>query len=372
MKIGIITMHKVKNFGSALQAYALQEGIRQFGCDSELIDYIYPKKVKNPITFIGILNLVVVFLCNLVLGFPKLRQKKKFEEFYANNFSLSPCEVDEISISELPSYDGYITGSDQVWNPRFAGRDTNFMLSFAPDNKPKISYASSFATTHVDKELEKLYAKYLCRYNSISVREDSGVKIIKELTGKDASVCCDPTLLLNSNEWDILARQSVFHIKYKYILIYPLAYMYNPYPKLYDVVSMVQNAFGCSAIYLEGRKEDAFRKNAKLIKNAGPADFVNLIKNAEFVITTSFHGAAFSMIYNKPMFGIVDNSNVNDSRIQSLMREFNAEKCLLDLRKLQYYDKNSLLMLKGDYTSGKKFIARSKAFLEKEIKQYFF
>ena len=367
MKIGIITMHKVKNFGSALQAYALQQKVKQLGYENELIDYVYPRDIPTSISILGILKSCVSFMRNMVIGFPKYRQSKKFAEFYSRNFSLSSIVVDESTINQLPLYDGYITGSDQVWNPRFAGKDTNFMLAFAPDEKPKISYASSFATTSLDTEIQDLYKKYLNRYDIISVRETSGVKIIKELTGKDAKVCCDPTLLLDSKDWDKLANQSKLNIKYKYVLVYPLTYMYNPYPKLYDIVTMVQKTLGVKAIFLEGRKEDMFHPNSKLIKSAGPVDFVYLIKNAEFVITTSFHGAAFSMIYNKPMFGIVDKSNKKDSRLQSLLKEFNASDTIIDLNEHLVCNGSKILDIKGRYCRGEEFINNSIGFLTNQL-----
>lgn len=241
------------------------------------------------------------------------------------------------------------------------------MLAFAPDDRPKISYASSFATTEISGDFHELYAKYLSRYDSISVREQSGVTIVKELTGMDASVCCDPSLLLKAHEWDKLAKRSKLNLKNRYILVYPIKYMYNPYPKLYDIVSMVQKELGCTAIYLEGRKEDAFRANSKLIKSAGPEDFVYLIKNAEFVITTSFHGAAFSMIYNKPMFGLVNKANTNDSRMQSLLKEFAALDSLIDLNQYKHYSKEELLRLKGSMLAGESFVKRSKEALSEML-----
>lgn len=371
MKIGIITMHKVRNFGSVLQAYALQQVIKRLGFDNEIIDYRYPKKVRKNITFSSAVHTAYIFLCNLIVGFPKCKQQKKFDSFYRKNLSLSSLEVNESSVTSLPIYDGYITGSDQVWNPRFAGHDTNFMLAFAPDDKPKISYASSFATTEISGEFHELYARYLSRYDSISVREQSGVTIVKELTGMDASVCCDPTLLLRAQEWDKLAKQSNLNLNYKYILVYPIKYMYNPYPKLYDIVSMVQKELGYMVIYLEGRKEDAFRTNSKLIKSAGPEDFVYLIKNAEFVVTTSFHGAAFSMIYNKPMFGLVNKANTNDSRMQSLLKEFAALDSLIDPNQYKHYNKEELMQLKGNMLAGESFAKRSKEVLSKMLNIFY-
>ena len=347
-KIGIITMHKVLNYGSALQAYALQRKLQELGCESELIDYIYPKPVKKKVTLKSILHNIIVWCRNAIIGFPTEKKKRKFHEFYDKNFILSEKVYDEDSIkANPPQYDMYITGSDQVWNPRFAGSDVNFMLAFAPDDKPKVSFASSFATDVIGEDKKALYAKYLSRYNAISVRESSGVSIVKELTGKDAVVCCDPTLLLTKEEWGKLVEQSELDIKYKYILVYVLSYMYNPYPYINNIIDSVRKTLGLKVIYLVGRKEDAFKPNSTLIKSAGPADFAYLFKNAEFVITTSFHGTAFSLINDKPLLGVVDKNSDHDSRIQSLLKAAGAEGSIVDYRDGIEDCSEVLMVLKG-------------------------
>lgn len=363
-------MHKVLNYGSALQAYALQQKLLSLGYHNEIIDYVYPPKKRKKISIINIIKSIIIFLRNLMAGFPTKRKQKKFDVFYSTNFILSDRQVDESNIKEIPIYDMYITGSDQVWNPRFGGQDPNFLLSFAPDDKPKISYASSFATAKIPDNLRSQYKKYLYRYNFISVRETNSVKIVDDLIGKDACVCCDPTLLLNTDDWDKLSKQSKLNIKYKYVLVYPLTYMYNPYPKIYELVKSVQNILGCKAIYLSGRKEDMFQPNSKLIKSAGPEDYVYLIKHAEFVITTSFHGAAFSMIYNKPMFGIVDKTNKNDNRIQSLLESFEANDSIYDLKDDRVFTKEYLLSMTGKQSVGKHFIAKSEDYLVNSLNTY--
>ncbi|MBP3374282.1 MAG: polysaccharide pyruvyl transferase family protein [Bacteroidaceae bacterium] len=349
MKIGIITMHKVLNYGSALQAYALQRKLFLMGYDNELIDYLFPPANKKKITISAIIQTIIIFLRNAVVGFPTARKKKRFEAFYQNNFILSAASYNEQNIKDNPPiYDAYITGSDQVWNPRFAGTDSNFFLGFAPTDKPKFSYASSFATTKIDSEQAPLYSRLLSEYDEISVRESTGISIVKELTGKDATVCCDPTLLLTADEWRELSDQSVFKLKEKFILVYILNYMIgNVSNEVQKQIDYVQQTLGYKVVYLVGRKEDAFRPNSILYKAGGPAEFVWLFRNAEFVITTSFHGVAFSLIHGKPLLGIVDKSNKDDSRLQSLLVAAGVEQSCLDYRDVINWDKAYLLSLRG-------------------------
>ena len=341
-------MHKVLNYGSALQAYALQQKLLLMGYENELIDYEYPPAKKKKITISAIIQTIIIFLRNAVAGFPTARKKKRFEEFYQSNFILSAASYNEQNIKDNPPmYDAYITGSDQVWNPRFAGTDPNFFLGFASSDKPKFSYASSFATTKIDSELVPLYSKLLSEYDEISVRESTGISIVKELTGKDATVCCDPTLLLTADEWRGLSDQSVFKLKEKYILVYILNYMIgNVSNEVQKQIDYVQQTLGFKVVYLVGRKEDAFRPNSILYKAGGPAEFIWLFRNAEFVITTSFHGVAFSLIHDRPLLGMVDKSNKDDSRLQSLLVAVGAEQSCIDYRDIINFDKNHLLSLK--------------------------
>lgn len=343
-------MHKVMNYGSALQAYALQQKLLSLGYENELIDYKFPYHEKNGFSLNRFIKNVIFFLCNAVAGFPKEKRTKKFMKFYEENYRESRKSYTLDNIAKTPPlYDAYITGSDQVWNPRFAGNDPNFMLAFAPDEKPKFSYASSFATTEIDEKKHSFYSHYLSRYNRLSVRETTGVDIIKKLVKKDVSVNVDPTLLLSQNVWDSLSLQSSLILNYKYVLVYVLDYMIGGvFDEVQKITDYVSKMLGVRVVYLMGRKEDIFRPNSILYKSGGPAEFVYLFKNSEFVITTSFHGVAFSVIYDKPFMGIVNEENKNDSRIQSLLMTLGAYNSIWDYKKKPSCSKEELLALKAN------------------------
>lgn len=348
MKVGIITMHKVLNYGSALQAYATQWILRQIGFESELIDY----EIEKPLRVYNLkqkLMHIIVMLRDFFRGFPQNKKKRSFEQFYVENYILTNVHYSKDSIlANPPSFDVYMTGSDQVWNPRFVGNDVNFMLAFAPKGKPRISFASSFATDVIDKYHQTLYGQQLKLFDAISVREQSGVEIVKLLTGKDAVVCCDPTMLLSRDVVSHIASRSTLKLSNKYVLVYGLHYMFDPYPYIYRIVNHVCTEFNCNVVYLDGRNADLFKPNSKVVSSAGPSEFLWLFEHAEFVITTSFHGTVFSLVYDKPFFSVVDKQSKSDSRITSLCRLCNAERSLVDYRDVPQEKYNELISLNGD------------------------
>ena len=368
MKIGIITMHKVQNFGSALQAYALQHKLEELGYDNEIIDYDFPPKKKKKATVKKRISDVVIFLRAMVMGFPRKEKKKRFTAFYQQFFHLSGKKYDAVTIvRNPPEYDVYMTGSDQVWNPRHIGQDANFLLAFAPKGAKKVSFASSFATSHIPDAYKELYMRYLPEYSVISVREPSGVELVKQLVGKEATVCCDPVFLLDKGQWDEIADTSVVNIKEKYILVYALYYMFDPYPELLEIIDHVQQQLGCKVIYLNGRKEDAFRKNSKVMKSEGPADFIQLIKNAEVVITSSFHGTAFSLIYEKPLMAIVKDNDIEDSRISSLLHRLDDEKSIVVYNKGCNLTRKEIYELKNERGLMENYIRESENYLKDSL-----
>lgn len=370
MKIGIITMHRVVNYGSALQAFATQWALKTLGYDSELIDYEFQKPVKVYSSRQKIVHAIVA-VRDFLRGSPNKKKQERFDAFYLDNYALTNDRYTRDSITaDPPQYDVYLSGSDQVWNPRFAGNDINFMLAFVPDDKPKISFASSFATDFIDDAHKKLYAPQLKRYDAISVREQSGASVIKELTGKDAVVCCDPTLLLTKKSVAELALRSSLTIGYKYILVYGLHYMFDPYPYLYDIVNHVSKELKCRVVYLDGRNADLFKKNATVVSAAGPCEFLWLFEHAEFVITTSFHGTAFSLIYDKPFYGVVDKQSKTDSRITSLCVLSRAERSLIDYREKPQVGTDVLKSLKGNEMALNEMRNNAFYYLDTNLKKY--
>lgn len=315
-------MHKVINFGSALQAYALFYKIKQLGYEAELIDYKYPNSIhKTGETRVrNAIKQVVHFINCAIVGFPNIQQKKRYEKLWKSGYTLSSKRYesrDEINANP-PLYDIYVTGSDQVWNSLFVKSDDTFLLAFAPNDKKKISYSSSFAYNYIPKQYCTLYEKHLLEYSRLSVREESGIELIRELTGMNAELVCDPTLLLTVDEWRRFSVGAKKYVNNSYILVYMLAYSFDPFPDADYIVNYIQQQLGKKVIFLDAGKRDYFKPNSKVVKDAGPKEFVDLFLNADFVITTSFHGTAFSVNFNKPFLSIIKKGNP-DSRIVSLL-----------------------------------------------------
>lgn len=335
-KVGIITMHKVRNYGSALQAYALQEVIRSMGYEVELIDYLFPneyhKSLRPKESFF---TKILLFLVQLFYCFPQVKRDKIFSNFYKKFFCLSPIQYkSKIEIDKNPpQYDIYVTGSDQVWNSKYIGNDTTFMLSFT-NSKAKISYSSSFASEVVDVKYKELYANYLSNYSALAVREQNGRKIIREILNRDSSVVLDPTLLLSQKDYDKLSMQSNIEINEPYILAYILGYSFNPYPYIETLINHIQSKLKMKVYLLSvSNTKMLFKSNSKRLQKVGPCEFVSLFKNSSFVITTSFHGTAFAINYQKPFYSLIEKNK--DDRLLSLLE-------LLKLKDRALYNNSTL------------------------------
>lgn len=333
MKIGIITMHKVPNFGSALQAYALQEKLFEHGYDNRIIDYIYSYVDYNPSWF-GYLLDKARYYAKVLLRHPaSLTRYHRFRKRYLRTTWREYTKHDLVN-GKVPAFDVYMTGSDQVWNCKFTQGDTNFLLKFAPLNAHRLSYGASFASSKVPAQYEQIFKEDLPKYDSLLVREHSGVDIVRRLVGKKAEVVCDPILLLTDAAYHALASKSKLRVAEPFILVYVLDYMYNPYPEIYEIVRKVKKELGVKVLYIGTDAPDPMdSEGAYMGGHIGPLEFLWLMENASFVITTSFHGTAFATIFHKPLFSVVQDTEAEDGRMQTLLRELHQEKSLVAYNK---------------------------------------
>lgn len=369
MKIGIITMHKVLNFGSALQAYALQRKMTLLGYHSEIIDYASNWQPKPRASIHLLIQKTKSFLMDAILGFPHKTQHKRFSSFYQKYMVCSSKQYYRQNIDcNLMDYDIYCTGSDQVWNPRFINNDTNYLLSFVSVGIPRFAYAASFATDYIEHDKEPIYRQYLSLYNSIAVREQSAVELVRMLTDMKADVVCDPTMLLDEAEWNLIAKDAKFKDEGKYILVYLLGYMFNMRPQVYGIIDKVQAELGLNVIYLNGSRYEANRPNSKLLKNCGPAEFLHLFQNAQFVVTDSFHGTAFSCIFNRPFMGVIRDDDSADSRIKSLVGLVGNACSIVCYKDIPDFSKNRIDRYKCNKSRLEAFRKKSCELLENMIK----
>jgi len=326
--IGIITIHKINNYGSVLQAYALQRVCERLGYRVEIIDYDFPNKYHHENSYASKNKaqpseprwIKALFALALI------RQHKGMANFVARHQNLSPNSYrsPESLATNPPQYDIYITGSDQLWSPRHCKGDPAFMLHFAPDNALKISYAASIGSNSIPKQLQESYRTLLSRYAHISVRESSGVGLIETVAGKQASVVLDPTLLLNREEWDAIAIRRQL-VKKPYILCYFLNYSFNAFPFVEDFAERIRRQTGFEIVHVARPPHRLQLRNTKYRIGATPEEFLTLVRDAELVLTTSFHGTAFAINFGRPVFSIVEDKNAADSRQADLLRKLKLD-----------------------------------------------
>ena len=288
MKATIITMHSVYNYGTQLQVLATQEKLKEYFDDVEFIDFRRKDTYGK-----GLIKLYAKgSIVRLVAFLPTfLKWKKIFRKFQKKYINLSKKKY--LDVNEFNNYeeesDLYITGSDQVWNTEWNnGILSPYYLSFVK-NKPKYSYASSFGLDKLNTNEIEETKKYLSDYSRISVREDTGLKILKKQLGINTGIrIIDPTLVMPKSFWE--KYQTKKKIKNKYFLIYNLKNNKN-----IDIYAKkLEEKTGIKA-YRFCTRYDQVTKFGKSIVMPKVMDFITLVQNAEFVLTDSFHATAFSI-----------------------------------------------------------------------------
>ncbi|MBR4254945.1 MAG: polysaccharide pyruvyl transferase family protein [Lentisphaeria bacterium] len=334
IRVGFITIHRGINFGTALQTFAMHTALERLGYSATLIDYQYPAKYhlskaardENRKRFSFLERFPLVFsvartIKRLMTGefWETRRQKDKFRAFldripHTKEYDMAGIEKDP------PQFDIYLTGSDQCWNPRYMHHDHSMLLNFAPDSAPKIAYASSFGCSELGPEFREEYRHYLLRYNALSVRERSGCSLIEDLTGrKDARYVLDPTFLLDGNDWLNAIKSNTIQVKGKYILCYILDYVFNVYPAINAMIEEVRKAYGLPLVFI-GKNLYPARSNVRTLMDVGPEDFLDLVSKAAFVVTTSFHGTAFSINFRKDFLAILNPNQSLDDRVANILK----------------------------------------------------
>jgi len=318
-QIGLTVVTYKDNFGSALQTYATQRVLNNLGYETGIFDIsgihsdINKKKIKYYLGRIFQKDERKYLFDNLLS-----RGRKKTNasnDKYAENMHIRHQmyrDFNEKWLNFLPKVNGWnamteqssrcdhvVVGSDQLWRPsNIAG--CYFTLEFVPDNVDKIALSTSFGVSELPKGLHKHTRFFLNRINSISVREDTGKKIVKELTGREVPVVCDPTMLLDANQWMEIQDEPPF-ADGEYILVYFMGEnsKHREFVKKlkeetgYKIVGLMHGATYISA-------DEGFADEEPY--NVGPSEFINLIRNAKFMCTDSFHGTVFSILSGTPFF----------------------------------------------------------------------
>ncbi len=337
-KTAIITFHNSYNCGSMLQALALQKKLEEeTNTEVSIIDFsnegqseLYSifERVKSVKSIIKNALFVVVHK-NLV------KQTGDYLKFM-ENFNLTPKHYTHNSqLVELDGkYDYYVCGSDQVWNIRCPDADDAYFLNFVKKGK-KIAYAPSFGGADLAKvasDPEK-YKNYINDIQYLSIRESNGKRWLENLTGREAALLLDPTLLLSKEEWLKYALKDRI-VKEDYIFYYAFHYS----KEQNKIVKQIAKKLGLKVVSMDPKMymlHGVFAYGVKLSPEYGPQAFLNLISNASMVLTRSFHGVAFSTIFQKKfwMLGKVEN-NDGDDRSYSILNQLGLTERMISLEEI--------------------------------------
>lgn len=330
-KIGILTINDYTNYGNRLQNYAVQEVLKSLGTDPVTI--VNSTRVNRTTTKIDsrLQRLLKLFLKREFKNFKKkyyLRingnQIREAQATKVNNFkSFSNQYINEtdssISIDNIPkdlndSFDYFITGSDQVWNPSFRHFSEIDFLTFAPQNK-RIAYSPSFGISSVPEEYKEDFKRWINEMSFLSVREDAGVRIIKELTGRESTVLLDPTMMLDKDKWFEISKKDKFKPDVPYLCTYFLGETFEAHKASVYKIAKSNNleVVNLGSVYDLNRY------------SIDPSEFLDYIASSELFLTDSFHGAIFSIIFEKPfiVFDRLGKLPSMNSRIDTLLTKFN-------------------------------------------------
>lgn len=335
MRILTLTTYEGYNYGASLQAYALQNFLKLQGHDTAIIrfepEYLmryYAFWYVNPDSRLNANPITRMLYRVMKWGQRRTTLKRKRVFDYFNHQILTETEQKWYSSEELmhnpPKADLYLCGSDQIWNVLYeAGRDPVFYLEFVKEGK-RASYAASFSFLNLPKEHFVRIQSSLQKFDAVSVREWQGKELIEKM-GMKATWVLDPVFLLSGSDWNVLIERKDIHsyeprqFTDKYLLIYD--FEGNDKLKRFAMEYAKKHSLKIYAI------TDRFplRYADKNFKNAGPVDFIRMIRGCDCFISNSFHGTAFSIIFHKPFFVFNREKAKVNSRMQSLLQLFGLE-----------------------------------------------
>ena len=338
MKVGILTILNVNNYGAELQCCALYRKLQQLGYDAEVINYlfgIHPEHVFDgekrtvPIPLkqlikVKLLPVVQNMFCMFHQKNKRLRNKR-FDEFHAKYNHLTSTVYPSVkSLYEAKfNYDVLCIGSDQVWNYMKGYSLEPFFACFDKNNTKKITYASSIGLSSLSVEAEQVFKKELTNFAYISVREQQASEILEKLLNRKIDVVLDPTLILNKQEWIEVAKYDMCP-KEKYLLVYIVTIKPCDY-----VLTLARHIAKRRNLKIVRICRDAYPEHSgsdvEEILTAGPSDFVGLFSKAEFVVTNSFHGTVFSINFSKPFYSVIKSHHSTNSRLTSILKKLGLE-----------------------------------------------
>ena len=361
-KVGLAVVVYKKNYGSLLQAYATQAALARLGVRPEVMPigpfssrirkgkvrfFVSRLKSREERQYLRSMletevrkKLSTQFASNIRM------RNAKYSDFLENNLIFSPksSSIAEV-VDQCRSYRAVIVGSDQLWRPSNIEGDF-FTLNFVPHGTRRIAYATSFGVAQLPKQQWEKAGRFLSRFDHISVREETGKALVKSISGRDVPVVCDPSMLLEAEQWSQLEPQ--WRPQEGFILCYFLGANRGHRvfaQKLAAVTGLRIVALLHGATFIPG--DDSFPHEARY--DVGPAEFLTLVRKAEYVCTDSFHGTVFSILFQRKFFSFArfeENSELStNNRLETLLGWCGLDERLLSGKE----DISASLELQIDY-----------------------
>ena len=355
MKIGIMTFVNAPNFGAVLQSYASQEFISKINCDAELINYFpvfnHSSSKKN---LIKTVSNKFHALCHPFKTIHRKKKAAKFKAFKRDFLNISKDTYYNEIESLNKDYDVIVAGSDQIWNTDLNGRCKSFYLAFNTSAK-KAGYAVSVGREELTQSDRDMIHRYAHNFDCLSAREESLKNYIYKQENIKCELVCDPVFLLNMDQWNQVA---IAPDEKGYILVYAMEYNNS----LLSAVKKLKNQTNKKIYYINGGNSERLNLPAKILNGLGPREFIGWIKNAAIILTNSFHGAAFSIIFNNKLI-VLEHSKRNERLKQLLNKCSNSEK-IIALAENDYRIEEKIINTEEAYQKLEGFISTSREYMK--------
>lgn len=327
MKIGILTFHASHNYGSMLQAFALQQTLNGWGYENEIINLrtdIQRFLILPPLEWNHLRSSLIKLLKHPSSTLVEQRKYNRFEKFLNEDLKLTPELKNHAAVEKWIKHqnlDTVIVGSDQVWNTGCMDFDTSYLLDF-PISIRRIAYAPSLGSfpENLDADKRELLKNAWKDFDYLSTREKRGSDFVHKLTGKKVEVVLDPTLLLDKEHYESLGIGTPL-VKEKYL------FYYTPREEkgTFHIAKLLAKKLGMKIVVTQSHP-DYVGNNIIRINDCGPREFLNVIANADFTIGKSFHLLAFSLIFQKEFLMV---SRDKDSRMMNILEPLELEHRLI-------------------------------------------
>lgn len=327
MKIDVITLHRVRNYGSTLQTLATQMFLKELGCETEVIDY-YPERYSSK----GLLkrlknkskklegNPILLLMAKIAIAPSYYKKHLVFDNFLRKHINLTAKTYysEQDLMEDPPQADAYCTGSDQVWNSHWnEGVDRPFYLSFLQDDAYRFSYASSIGSDKLKDDERHEVVPLLEKYRYISVREDSGVKVLRDIGITNVTQVLDPTLLFEAKVWAPYVSDR--YKNKKYLVTYNLHHD----KRIDRYAAKLAEKYNLKVLNISYNWHDIIR-SGNLVWCPTIEEYLGLIRDAEYVVTDSFHATAFSLIFGTKFIDIFPEQA--SARLRSILKLTHTEK----------------------------------------------